>query len=79
MSAGARALRQPGERPVDLRQRLVGFEEEVAAERDVGEGAVHDVEVHHHELAARDLVLAVVTAAAVVVGAGERWPRDGMS
>ena len=37
---GVRLDGEAGERPVDLRQRLVRFQEEIAAERDVGEPAV---------------------------------------
>ena len=62
-----RAFREPLQRRVDVQQRLIRFEEEIAADGDTGEGAVGDVEVHHHELAPRHLVLPVKPGGAVVV------------
>ena len=47
----------PRQRRVDVAERLVGLEEEVAGHADSGEPAVHLLEVDRHELASGDLVL----------------------
>ncbi len=49
--------REPVDRGVDRVERLVGLEEEVAGEPEVGDLAVDDVEIDHDELAARNLEL----------------------
>ena len=62
-----RTLRQSRQCPIDGQQRLVRFKEEVAAQGHVCQGAVRNVEVNHHELAARDLVLAVQPRGSLLV------------
>lgn len=52
-------LVQTGEGGVDVRERLVGLEEEVAVDGDLGQPVVVDGEVRDHQLPAEDLVLSV--------------------
>src|SRR5699024_1667928 len=51
---------QPDQRPVQVLQRLVGFQEEVPVDVGGGDNPVGAVQVGDDQLAAHDLVLAVV-------------------
>ncbi|WWT76148.1 hypothetical protein V8H18_12670 [Lautropia mirabilis] len=46
----------------DVVQRAVGFQEKVACHLHVGQSAIVFLQVHHHQLAAGDLVLTVPRA-----------------
>lgn len=56
---GIRLHGKPGDGRVDVGEGVVGLEEEVAREVEVGDAPVLDLEVDHHELAARNLVFPV--------------------
>ncbi len=56
---GIRLHGKPGDGGVDVGQRVVGLEEEVPREVEIGDASVVDLEVDDHELAARNLVLPV--------------------
>ena len=60
-----RGVRQSREPPVDVQECLVRFQEEVAAEADVGEVAVNNVQVHDHKLAAGHFVFTVAAGGGV--------------
>jgi hypothetical protein len=69
-------VRQAHDRAVDVEERLIGFEEEIARERELADAAVGHLEIDDDELAAGNLVLTVHGSSVVATA---REPADGGS
>jgi hypothetical protein len=69
---GVRLDGQAVHRAVDRVERRVRLEEEVAGETELGDAALAHLQVDHHELAARDLVL-TVHASSLCLRRAVRW------